>query len=281
MTRKETGSGQRRLVANPDGGTLENAWVHCANPRCRKILFSKEFKRNLKVCKHCGHHATLRAAERVAATADEGSFQELFREVSTADPLTFPEYAGKLGTAARKTGLSEAALIGTARIEGRPVVLGIMDFGFMGGSMGSAVGERMYRAFEHAAREKLPIVLFVCSGGARMQEGLVALMQMAKTSAAVEMVNRAGVPFISVFTNPTMAGVLASFASLGDIILAEPGSKVGFAGERVAAQATVGKPPPDFQTAEFQYRHGMIDRIVPRKDLRRTLSTLLSVLCEE
>ncbi len=263
------------------GVTVENAWIHCANPKCKKTLFAREFERSLKVCKHCGHHSRLSARERIAVTADEGSFAELFGELRSADPLQFPCYAEKLKSAEAATGSSDAILVGTAQLNGRRVVLGVMEFGFMGGSMGSVVGERMYRAFELAADEKLPIIVFAASGGARMQEGLIALMQMAKTSAGVNLVNDAGVPYISVFTNPTMAGVLASFASLGDIILAEPGAKVGFAGERVAAQATVGKPPPDFQTAEFQYRHGMIDRIVSRKDMRRTLNGLISLLVGE
>ncbi len=254
--------------------TNESGWIHCANPRCRKILFGKEFERQLKVCPKCGHHHRLTVPERVEMTADDGKFQELFTDMITCDPLRFPGYLDKLQAAGGK----EAITIGAAAIEEIPVLLGIMDFGFMGGSMGSVVGAKVYRAFEKGADEKTPIVLFCASGGARMQEGLIALMQMAKTSAGVYLINQAAVPYVSVFTNPTMAGVLASFAALGDVILSEPGAKVGFAGERVAAQATVGKPPPDFQTAEFQYRHGMIDRIVPRKELRRTIGTLLSLM---
>lgn len=260
------------MVARPPAPSNEGAWLHCGNERCRKPLFSKEFERMLKVCKYCGHHERLTAAERIEYSVDEGSFCELFADLHSSDPLTFPGYAAKLA----KQG--EALVIGSARIEERPVLLGVMDFSFMGGSMGSVVGEKLYRAFEQASGTRTPVVVFCASGGARMQEGLIALMQMAKTSAAVNLLNEARVPYISIFTHPTMAGVLASFAALGDIILSEPGAKVGFAGERVAAQATVGKPPADFQTAEFQYRHGMIDRIVPRKEMRRTIGSLLSLL---
>jgi len=261
-----------RAVAMIEPPSTEGAWIHCGNDRCRKLLFSKEFERMFKVCKYCGHHARLTATERIEFTVDEGTFKQMLTELRSTDALQFPGYEAKLAKG------GDAFLVGTGKLEERPILLGIMDFSFMGGSMGSVVGEKVYRAMEYAAEHKTPIVVFCASGGARMQEGLLALMQMAKTSAGVEVVNEARVPYISVFTNPTMAGVLASFAALGDVILAEPGAKVGFAGERVAAQATVGKPPPDFQTAEFQYHHGMIDRIVPRKEMRRTLGSLLSLL---
>ncbi|MDW8106159.1 MAG: acetyl-CoA carboxylase, carboxyltransferase subunit beta [Armatimonadota bacterium] len=251
-------------------------WVQCT--KCRKILFRPDFERALRVCTQCGHHHRLGARERILHTVDPDSFCETDTELRPADPLGFPEYADKLRKGAATSGEQEAIITGIATLNGYEIVIGAMDFGFMGGSMGSVVGEKVARAFERGAERKLPVIMFCASGGARMQEGLISLMQMAKTTAAVGKLHRARMPYIAVFTDPTMAGVLASFASLADVILAEPGALVGFAGQRVAAQASVGKTPANFQTAEFQYEHGMIDLIVPRRQIRPTLAYLLEML---
>lgn len=250
-------------------------WVQCA--KCKKILFRPDFERALRVCPHCGHHHRLRARERILLTVDPDSFQETDTELRPVDPLGFPEYADKLRKGAAASGEPEAVITGIATLGGYEVIIGAMDFGFMGGSMGSVVGEKVARCFERGAERSLPVILFCASGGARMQEGLISLMQMAKTTAAVSRLQRAGMPYLAVFTDPTMAGVLASFASLADVILAEPGALVGFAGQRVAAQASVAKTPAHFQTAEFQQEHGMVDLIVPRKQIRPTLLYLLEM----
>jgi len=262
---------QKRAVVQANA----EQWVQCA--RCKKILFRPDLERALRVCPHCGHHHRLRARERILLTVDPDSFEETDAGLRPTDPLGFPEYADKLRKGAAVAGENEAILTGLAQLNGVPIVIGAMDFGFMGGSMGSVVGEKVVRAFERGMELRRPVILFCASGGARMQEGLISLMQMAKTTAAVGRFHRAGLPYIAVFTDPTMAGVLASFASLADVILAEPGALVGFAGQRVAAQASVGKPPANFQTAEFQYEHGMIDLIVPRRNIRPTLSYLLEM----
>ncbi|HTQ08973.1 MAG TPA: acetyl-CoA carboxylase carboxyltransferase subunit beta, partial [Fimbriimonadaceae bacterium] len=194
------------------------------------------------------------------------------------DPLEFPEYAEKLASSAAKTGENDSMISGRATIEGHPVSAAVSEFAFMGGSMGSVNGEKVARTLERAAEGAIPAVIFCASGGARMQEGLLSLMQMAKTTAAVDKCREAGAPFIAVFTDPTMAGVLASYASIADVILAEPKSLVGFAGQRVAKQAGVSKVPDDFQSAEFCFNHGMVDRVVPRKEMRPTLATLVRIL---
>jgi acetyl-CoA carboxylase carboxyl transferase subunit beta len=263
---------QRRAAVNVNA----EQWVQCA--KCKKIIFKNDFERALKVCSHCGHHHRLRARERIAITVDPETFVETDAELVADDPLAFPDYADKLAKGRQASGESESIITGTAQIGGFPVALGVMDFAFMGGSMGSVVGEKIARCFERAIEQRLPVVMFCASGGARMQEGLLSLMQMAKTTAAVARHHRAGLPYLAVFTDPTMAGVLASFASLADVILAEPGALVGFAGQRVAAQASVGKTPANFQTAEFQHEHGMIDLIVSRRQIRPTLIYLLEML---
>lgn len=254
-----------------------DAFLHCA--KCKKVLFAKEFEKNLRVCPNCDHHHRLSAEERIRFTFDEGSFVELDHDLRSADPLEFPEYKDKLEAAQAKTGRNDSIVRGTAALEGRKVSAAVSDFAFMGGSMGSLAGEKITRTLELAAAEKIPAVVFCATGGARMQEGLLSLMQMAKTAAACERLSRSGAPFICVFTDPTMAGVLASYASLADVILAEPKALVGFAGARVAAQAsTGGKVPDNFQTSEFNFEHGMIDKVVKRKDLHSTLSILVGHL---
>jgi len=248
--------------------------------KCAAILFIRDFERNLKVCSKCGHHHRLSAAERIELTADEGTFVETHAPLASRDPMGFPGYADKLASAREATGLNDAIVTGTCAIEGQPVVLGVADFGFIGGSMGCVVGEKIVRAMELGLKESLPVVLFSASGGARMQEGLLALAQMARTAAAAARLDRARLPFISVLTDPTTGGVFASYASLGDVILAEPGATVGFAGRRVGNQDVGQKLPDNFQTSEFQLEHGFIDRIVPRREMRPALAYLLRFFAE-
>lgn len=258
----------RAMDSVPDGLALK-----CE--ACDEIIFAKALERTLQVCPKCGYHRRLGAQDRLEATVDEDSFVEMDRELQPSDPLLFPDYADKIRLAREKTGLDEALVTGRASIEGMQVLIAVSDFGFMGGSMGSVYGEKITRTFERAADERLPAVVFSASGGARMQEGLIALMQMAKTSAAVQRLARARVPYISVLTNPTTGGVFASYASLADVTLAEPGAVVGFAGRRVGRQDLGGHLPANFQTSEFQLEHGMVDRIVPRRDMRGALAYLL------
>jgi acetyl-CoA carboxylase carboxyl transferase subunit beta len=258
----------------------EGLWSKC--PACGEISFARDVERNLQVCPKCDYHHKLQARERLDLTVDEGSFVEIDENVSSVDPLGFPEYADKIGRARAKTGLVDAILTGYARIEGQPTIIGAADFAFMGGSMGSVVGEKIVRAMERAIDERLPVTLFTANGGgARMQEGLISLMQMAKTSAAVARLDKEAVPYIVVLTDPTMAGVYASYAALGDVIYAEPGALIGFAGRRVGNQDMGVKLPDDFQTAEFQFRCGMVDRVVPRKELRSVLGKTLGMLAGE
>jgi acetyl-CoA carboxylase carboxyl transferase subunit beta len=270
---KRNGASQSNV---PDG-----LWKKCLRAGCGEIHFNRDLERNLYVCPKCDYHFRLGVKERLALTLDEDSFEELDAGITARDPLGFPEYADRISRARTETGLVDAVVTGTGRIEGRPLVIGVADFGFMGSSMGSVVGEKLVRAMEHGVRARLPVVLFTASGGARMQEGLLSLMQMAKTSAGVALMDRAAVPYFVVLTDPTMAGVYASYASLGDIILAEPGALVGFAGRRVGNQDVGMKLPEDFQTAEYQYRCGMVDWIVPRKEMRVTLANLLAFFGEE
>jgi len=262
-------------TAVPDG-----LWTKC--PRCSEILFARDVERNLQVCTKCEYHHKLRAKERLLLTVDEGSFDEFDAQITARDPLGFPDYEAKITRARDTTGLVDAILTGYARIEEHPLILGVADFEFMGGSMGGVVGEKIVRAMERGAEERLPVVMFTANGGgARMQEGLLSLMQMAKTSAGVSRLDAAGVPYIVVLTDPTMAGVYASYASLGDIILAEPGALIGFAGRRVGNQDMGMKLPDDFQTSEFQLRSGQIDRLVSRKEMRSALGKLLAFFAEE
>lgn len=252
------------------------AFLKCG--RCKKILFTAEFEQNLRVCPHCSHHHRLTASQRIACTFDEGSFEVLDQELRSVNTLQFPDYQDKLDSTEAKTGMFDSIVSGRALLDGIPVAAAVADFAFMGGSMGSVAGEKITRTLERAADERTPAIVFCSSGGARMQEGLLSLMQMAKTTAAAQRCSASGAPYISVFTDPTMAGVLASYASIADVILAEPRALVGFAGARVSKQAQVSKVPDDFQTAEFVFNHGMIDRIVARKELRATLASLSRML---
>jgi acetyl-CoA carboxylase carboxyl transferase subunit beta len=254
----------------------EGLWVKCDN--CKEIIYKKEIDRNLKVCPKCDYHFRISATERLDLVVDEGSFVELDQNLSPVDFLEFKDtvrYKDKIKKSQAKTGLKDAVISGEATISGRAVEIVVMDFGFMGGSMGSVVGEKICRAAGRAEEMGVPLIIFSSSGGARMQEGVVSLMQMAKTSAAVARLSKKGVPFISVLTDPTFGGVSASFSSLGDIIIAEPRSLIGFAGPRVIEQTINKQLPEGFQRAEFQMEHGQVDMIVDRKHMRDTLAKIL------
>jgi acetyl-CoA carboxylase carboxyl transferase subunit beta len=251
----------------------EDLWEAC--PKCREAIYRKELERNLKVCPKCDYHFRLGCHERIAITADEGSFREFAMPEEPYNPLGFPEYDEKVAGDRRATGLSEAAVFGECTVEGSPCIVAVMDMSFRGGSMGWDVGERVARAAEAALERRQPLVIFAASGGARMQESLISLMQMAKTSAALGRLDSAGLVCVTVVTDMTYAGVLASFTSLGDIILAEPGAAMGFTGPRVIAITLRINIPEQVQTSEFQHAHGMIDAIVARKDMRSTLSRVL------
>lgn len=242
---------------------------------CGSHLTKGQLRDNDYICFHCGCHYRMSAQSRIDSIADPGSFKELYRSLSGTDPLNFPEYSEKIKAERKKTGLREAVVTGSCTIDGQKVVIGVMDARFMMASMGMAVGEKITRAIEHATKRKRPIILFCASGGARMQEGIISLMQMAKTSAAIAKHDEAGLLYISVLTNPTTGGVTASFASLGDIVLAEPEALIGFAGPRVIEQTIGEKLPEGFQRSEFQREHGFVDAVVPRKDMKKTLSRLL------
>lgn len=268
------GFGRRKRKDMPAG-----LWLKC--PGCQEMVFRKQVAELLEVCPKCNYHFRLTAQQRLAITLDEGSFEEHFAEVTSGDPLGFTEpmnYLERLARDREKTGLPEAIVTGTGRLAGRPVAIGVMDFRFIGGSMGSAVGEKVARLVELAAREGLPLIIFCASGGARMQEGMLSLAQMAKTSAAIARYSDAGGLYISVLTDPTTAGVAASFAFLGDVILAEPKALIGFAGPRVIKLTHRVDLPEGFQTAEFLLEHGFVDAVVPRIELRDHLIRLLDLL---
>lgn len=257
----------------------EGAFTKCT--QCGAILYTKDFERDLKVCARCGHHHPLSADERIAATVDEGTFVEFGNDFRADDPLVFPGYAAKLeqgyaAPAARNDGL----VTGTAAIGGHPCVLAVSDFGWgrLAGTMGSVFGEKFVRAADRAIADDSALVTWCASGGARMQEGLTSLMQMAKTSLAVAQLAEAKVPYVVVLTHPSTGGAVASYASLGDVIYAEPGATVALSGERVAAQAQTHKVPANYRTAEFALEHGMLDRVVPRRDLPSTLARTLAFL---
>lgn len=244
-------------------------------PACKHMIYANDLGPQ-KLCPECGYSFRITAKERLSLIADEGSFVELFTGIETTDPLNFPGYAEKIQAAKEKTGLDEAVLTGTATIKGQTVALGIMDSHFIMASMGTVVGEKITRLFELATKEKLPVVLFTASGGARMQEGIMSLMQMAKISAAVKRHSNAGLFYLTVLTDPTTGGVTASFAMEGDIIIAEPQALIGFAGRRVIETTVREVLPEGFQKAEFLLEHGFVDAIVPRGDLRDKIALLVS-----
>jgi acetyl-CoA carboxylase carboxyl transferase subunit beta len=251
----------------------EGLWTKC--PSCNESLFEDALSKNLRVCTSCGYHFTIASGERIASMVDEGSFVEMDPGLDSVNALGFKGYLDKVKAYQQKTGLTEAVVTGRALIEGVPVLVAIMDFRFLGASMGSVVGEKITRAIEAATAERKPVLVFSASGGARMHEGILSLMQMAKTSGALARHAEARLPYISILTHPTTGGVTASFATLGDIIIAEPKCMIGFAGPRVVKETTHADLPPGFQTAEFMMQHGLVDMIVDRKDMRTTLARLL------
>lgn len=253
----------------PDG-----LWTKC--PDCNETLYTKQLEELQKVCPKCNYHFRLSAKERIELLLDTGSFQEIKDSLTSANPLNFPEYEDKLKKSIEKTGLNEAVIIGTATMKNLPIAFGVMDFNFMGASMGSVFGEKITRLIELALERKYPLVLATTSGGARMQEGALSLMQLAKTSAALAKFHEAGLLYISVLTDPTTGGVTASFGMLGDIIISEPKALIGFAGPRVIEQTIKQRLPKGFQRAEFLLEHGMLDMIVQRKELKDTLIKILS-----
>lgn len=270
---------EARAQNGPVAAAAEDIWIKC--PGCREIAFRKEIERNLNVCPKCGFHHRLTVEQRLAITVDRGSWREMFAEVAIGDPLGFVDsrpYPQRMEQARRASGRNDAVLAGLAKIEGHQAALALMDFQFMGGSMGVVVGEKIARLMDYALARRLPVIVFAASGGARMQEGALSLMQMAKVASAIARLREARVPYISILGDPTTGGVAASFASLGDLNLAEPGATIGFAGRRVIEQTTNQQLPDNFQTAEFLMAHGMLDAIVPRHKLRYTLGRLLTAL---
>jgi len=250
-----------------------DAWEKC--DECGHIDITERFVRALNVCPSCGYHRRITAQEYIDLLVDEGSWHELDATLHSADPLHFEQYAQRLALANQKAGPLEAVRTGFARLAGMPIDLAVMDFAYLGGSMGSVVGEKIARLTRRSAEKGIPLIIVSASGGARMQEGVLSLMQMAKTSVELARLHRVGVPFISILTNPTTGGVSASYGMQGDLIVAEPGAVVGFAGPRVIKQ-TIGQDlPQGFQTAEFLLEHGMVDAVVPRSELRDTTARLL------
>jgi acetyl-CoA carboxylase carboxyl transferase subunit beta len=257
----------------------EGLWTKC--PKCSSMVFDKELDENLKVCTHCQHHFRISARERVHSLVETGTFEEMDAAMTSVDVLNFTgvtSYESKLKTYRQETGLKDAVLTGLCKIGAHRVALGAMDFKFLGGSMGSVVGEKLTRLIERATEQMLPLIIISTSGGARMYEGMFSLMQMAKTCAALAYHAKARLPYISVLTDPTTAGVMASFASVGDLILAEPGAMIGFAGPRVIKDTTQAELPAGFQTAEFLLDHGLIDALIPRKEMKGRLIEYLNYL---
>jgi acetyl-CoA carboxylase carboxyl transferase subunit beta len=254
----------------------EGLWIKC--PDCGALIHMLELKQNLQVCPHCTHHFLMDSRERIALLADADSFEETEIGLISANPLAFTGYAEKTASLREKTGLDDAAITGRLSIDGQRAMIAVMDFKFFAGSMGSVVGEKITRAIEMAIAEKRGVIIVSASSGARMQEGMLSLMQMAKTCGALARLSEAHLPYISLLTHPTTGGVTASFATIGDINLAEPKCMIGFAGPRVVKETTHQNLPPGFQTAEFMLEHGLIDSIVPRSQLRARLGTLLAYM---
>jgi acetyl-CoA carboxylase carboxyl transferase subunit beta len=269
---RDDGEAPRRRITIAEG-----LWVKCDS--CKEIVYRREVERAGRVCPKCHYPFRISARERIAALVDAGSFEERDRALTSVDPLRFKDtkrYSDRVRAAQEKTGLEEAVVTGTARIGGFPTVLCVFEFAFLGGSMGSVVGEKLTRAIEAGVDKHLPVIIVSASGGARMQEGILSLMQMAKTAGALQRLGAAGLPYVSVLTDPTTGGVTASFAMLGDVILAEPRALIGFAGPRVIAE-TIRQPLPEgFQRSEFLLEHGQVDLIVDRRELKETLRRLLA-----
>ncbi len=274
---------QRRYTTSNASPTVsdvpDGVWVRCEG--CKRTLYMGDLEKALMVCPTCGRHHDLTAPERLASLIDEDTFVETEADLRSLDPLEFTSgkaYVDQVALAEERTGLPEAIVTGTAEIGGRPVVVGVMDFRFIGASMGSVVGEKIARAFELALAKRRPLVLVTASGGARMQEGMLSLMQMAKTAAAAARLADARVPYIAILTNPTMGGVTASFAMLADVLVAEPGALIGFAGPRLVEQTIRKSLPKGFQTAEGLLEHGMVDMVVDRRELKDRIAVLLGYL---
>lgn len=265
-------SGAKKSI--PDG-----VWVKCDD--CGEIIYQKELERNMMVCPSCSYHYRLTADQRIGMLAEEGSFSEIAADLISADPLKFDKhkpYKASLIKAMEESGLNDAVKVGTCSVGRHEVALGVMDFRFIGGSMGSVVGEKITRLAEKALEDKVPLVIVTASGGARMQEGMYSLMQMAKTNAIIGRLKQTGLPYVSILTNPTTGGVTASFATAADIILAEPKALIGFAGPRVIQQTIGQRLPKDFQSAEFLLERGFVDKIVHRTDLKKVVVSLLGYL---
>jgi len=261
----------------PDG-----LWMKC--PSCGEIIYKEEVKANLEVCTKCDHHFILPRRERMNLLSDEGTFKEWAGSIRSVDSLGFTgkqSYIDKLEANQKQTGWDDAITVGGCKLGGRDIGLGVMDFSFLGASMGSVVGERVTYLIERSTKEGRPVLISCASGGARMYEGLLSLMQMAKTSASLARHAAAGLPYIPILTHPTMAGVMASFATLGDVIVAEPEALIGFAGPRVIKETTQQDLPEGFQRSEFLQKHGLIDMVVPRKELRERMILLLEYLCDQ
>ncbi len=255
----------------PDG-----LWAKCE--ACGEILYRKELEKSLWICLKCQFHFRISCREYISLLLDNAQFEELDANLEALDPLEFPNYKKKLKEAQQKMQMKDAVVYGLAKIGEIPIVFTAMDFGFMGGSMGSVVGEKVARAIRRAYEEEVPLIILSASGGARMQEGILSLMQLAKTSAELALLHQKRIPYISILTHPTTAGVMASYASLGDIIIAEPGALLGFTGPRVIEQTIGSKLPPGFQRSDFMLDHGLVDIVVSRKDLRNTLIKILSIV---
>ena len=267
---------KRQIPTNNKNSRIDipvGKWVKCEN--CKEILYKETVRSNLNICPNCGHYFRMHINKRLELMIDKDTYKKFNLNIETTNPLNLEDYPKKLKALREKTGIQEAVACGTGKIKGEDVVICIMDSGFLMGSMGVVVGEKITYAIEQAVEQKLPLIIFSVSGGARMQEGIISLMQMAKTTAALTKLDEAGLLYISVLTDPTYGGVTASFASLGDIVLAEPHAMIGFAGQRVIKQTIGEELPEGFQTAEFLLEHGFIDKIVERKDLKDTIYDLI------
>jgi acetyl-CoA carboxylase carboxyl transferase subunit beta len=268
------------LISQKKRDIPEGLWTKC--PDCGEIIYVKELEKNLNTCNHCDYHFKFPSRQYVKLLLDDGLLEEHDAGLISGDPLKFRDskkYTDRIRDARKKTGQNDAVLCGVGRIDMREVSFAIMDFAFVGGSMGSVVGEKIARTIDRALLRRIPLIVVSCSGGARMQESILSLMQMAKTSALLARLDEVKAPFISILTNPTTAGVMASYASLGDVIIAEPKALLGFAGKRVIQQTIGEELPPGFQSSEFFMEHGFLDKIVHRRDLKSTVSSLLGFLC--
>jgi acetyl-CoA carboxylase carboxyl transferase subunit beta len=260
-----------RKMEIPDG-----LWQRCDS--CHEILYRKTLEKNFFVCPRCNYHFRISSRQYIELLLDQGKIEEFDADLIPMNPLGFPNYESKIKETQAKTSLKEGLIYGKGKINEKDIVLAVMDFNFIGGSMGSVVGEKIAQAIRLGRKERIPVIIISTSGGARMQEGIFSLMQMAKTSAELALLHEAKVPYISIVTNPTFAGVMASFASLGDIIIAEPGASLGFTGARVIEQTIGEKLPEGFQSSDFQLKHGFVDMVVLRKDLKETIHKILDIL---